>query len=581
MCNPEPFVFIKGNLERKRISYIPINLNLLISLVMFCYKSYRFTYSLLILFSFCLLACTDDELEEEMDSGSVVAHDIYLTKVKERFDEGGNIYVEAGFGTGQIDTIAEYGFIFTDGLNDEEGVDIYRDPVKDVDHTVSSNNLAFSEERNQYIFDALINPERFSSLDGSNQAVVNVIAYLITSKGDIYFTEKESIAAAKVYIKDLYPTFATPGTLVKGSLNRRTESDSMFSQSLYNSTGYPLSLLIGDKIVPLENTEDYNFTFRMPEGVSTETPLILKVGDYEVGYEQKIKSTNHNFVFVTELKREFSYKTLLFGAHEALYFGGGTDGNSNSLTDFWKFDFTTSEWSQVADYPSNGIGRGITFTINNKGYCGTPAYLDSYNPATDAWARVAKPTNSLQYDHTFGPAASVVFNGKAYFTNFDPEMEAGVYYHNFHEFDPETETYQALPAYPGEDLYSDYMDKAAVHEGKLHFFPGLQHWTYDVDSRNWAQLSDVSGSGEYLKAFSYRDGLYAIRAYKKEDGYGNLKTSLSLLKYDSGNDSWERESDIPVPSGMRDVYTVETSPGNIFLCMTASSDSRIIAYKLI
>ncbi len=548
---------------------------------MFCYKFYRFTYTFITLLSFCLLACTDDKLEEDIGSGSVFVHDIYLTKIEERFDEDGSVYVQAGFGTGQIDTIAEYGFIYTDGLNDEEGVDIYKNPVKDVDHTVSSENLVFSEERNQYVFDALINPERSSKFEGSNQAVVNIIAYLISSNGNIYFTEKESIAAAKVYIKDLYPTFAAPGTLVKGVLNRRIKSDSIFSENLYNSTGYGLSLLVGDKIVPLEKTEDYNFTFRMPEGVSAETPLTLKVGDYETGYEQKIKSTNHNFALVTELKREFSYKTLLFGTREALYFGGGSNGNSNSLTDFWKFDLTTSEWSRIADYPSDGIGRGMTFTINNKGYCGTPAYLDSYNSVTDTWSRVAKPANSLQYDHNFGPAASVVFNGKAYFTNFDKEMEAGVYYHNFHEFDPETEIFQALPAFPGEDLYSDYMDKAVVHEGKLHFFPGLQHWTYEVDNRNWVQLSAVSDSGEYLKAFSFQDELYVIRSYKKDDEYGNLNTRLSLLKYDSGNDSWERESDIPVPMNMRDVYTVETSPGNIFLCMTASSESRIIVYKVI
>jgi hypothetical protein len=143
------------------------------------------------------------------------------------------------------------------------------------------------------------------------------------------------------------------------------ESDSIFSYSLYNSTGYPISLLIGEQEVPFESTEEYAFSFRMPERIAAEAPVKLKVGEYEVPYEQHVKNTRHAFTYVTELKREFAYKTLLFGTQEALYFGGGNDENSNPRTDFWKFDLKTSKWSQIADYPSNGLGRGMAFTINN------------------------------------------------------------------------------------------------------------------------------------------------------------------------------------------------------------------------
>jgi hypothetical protein len=163
---------------------------------MFYFKSIRFASPLLFISLSCfLVSCTDEELEKEPETGIPVASDIYITQIEEKFNETGSLFVQAGFGNGPTDSIADYGFVFTDGLNDEEGVDIYKSPQKDVDHTVSSNNLVFSESRNQYIFDALINPERFSSLGGSNHAVVNIMAYITTLAGDTYFTETEWIAA--------------------------------------------------------------------------------------------------------------------------------------------------------------------------------------------------------------------------------------------------------------------------------------------------------------------------------------------------------------------------------------------------
>lgn len=536
----------------------------------------RFSF---LLATVCFWACADESGPEPFPIGTYFTIDI--SDLHEKFDSAGNLYVEANIYNVAADTIEEYGFIYTDGLTDENNGNVIVTPQLGVDHAVNPDNLTPTvEEQISFMFYANINPRRQLPIE-ANTCIVNVVAYITTTSGDTYVSESYRLAAPKVQVSDLFPRYAAPGTIVKGVLNRTLKADSIKNASFSTEADfYKVNISIGDVTVPIIDTDGSNFTFEMPAGIDTETPILLKIGDYETSYEQAFRNSTFRYTYLTEFQREFDRKPLLFALGDAVYFGGGEDENDKALTDFWKYDIVGNQWAQIADYPTDGLGRGMAFVIEGKAYCGTPQKLDRYDPISDQWTRMAKPTTTLQYDNGFGPAAVGIYDGKAYFTNFDPEVEVGVYYNNFHQYDPINDSYESITAYPGEDLHSDYLDRAVAYNNQLHFFPGFQHWAYDMINATWSQLNDFTENGKFIKPFSFNNDLYVLTAFRKDINSYTSQIRFSIFKYNKLEDSWGKEADIPGLESFSNAYILQSGETEVYLCIVAGGNDRVILYKI-
>lgn len=519
------------------------------------------------------ISCSSDDSQPKPVPTPSPSFFFTVTGVEETFDQEGRIYVRASINDLQIDTVESYGFIYTDGL---DGENAHADPLFETDHKVFSENLEMNDDQNSYIFDTLIKP-RIEAHFNSSVVVVNIAAFIISKNGKVYISETKSINALNIVFGSIYPLYSPPGTLVKGIVNSSVKDGGFFDVTKGNH--HKMIISIGEDIIPFEENFS-SFSFYMPEGINEEMPLKIRVGDYEIKSKYFVKNTELVFSSLSSLSREFASETLLFATRDGIFWGGGSikGDPQTTLTDFYRYDFTSDSWSSIADYPSNGLGRGMVFTIEGQAYCGTPPYLDRYDPTADTWVRMAKPTTTLQYDHTFGDAAVGVYKGKAYLTNFDKELKFGTY-HNFHRYDPMTGSYEIMPAYPGPNLKSQYMDQAVEYNDLLHYFPGLQHWTYDVNKGLWNQLKDVSEKGEYIKPFLLKNELYALKGEYEFDTFPRGDFHSYFLKYHQDSDSWERESDFPHNNNYADAYVLQVDTDNVFIGQVTYSDPSIQIYK--
>ncbi len=88
------------------------------------------------------------------------------------------------------------------------------------------------------------------------------------------------------------------------------------------------------------------------------------------------------------------WKATAFTSGSKGYVGTGYNGETN-LNDFWEFNPNTNEWTQKTDFPGSARYGTIGFAIENKGYIGT-GYDGSclndfyeYCPSTDTWQKIS------------------------------------------------------------------------------------------------------------------------------------------------------------------------------------------------
>ncbi len=104
-----------------------------------------------------------------------------------------------------------------------------------------------------------------------------------------------------------------------------------------------------------------------------------------------------------------------FAYDQDVYIGGGSNNQSNTLADFWRFNTQSQTWTQVADYP-HAVYAASSFVINGKGFVGTGRsagtfYQDFYfyDYGLNSWTGIA-PLPGIAREHASGFAV----NNKGY-----------------------------------------------------------------------------------------------------------------------------------------------------------------------
>lgn len=98
-----------------------------------------------------------------------------------------------------------------------------------------------------------------------------------------------------------------------------------------------------------------------------------------------------------------------FGIDNIAYvgFGHGSTGNPNIYKDFYKFDPATDEWTQLNDFPGEGRVAGTQFDLNGKGYVlsgdgDDHSYMEEgefweYDPTVDEWTQLTSHPGSSRW----------------------------------------------------------------------------------------------------------------------------------------------------------------------------------------
>lgn len=180
------------------------------------------------------------------------------------------------------------------------------------------------------------------------------------------------------------------------------------------------------------------------------------------------------------------------------YLFGGT-GNGIFYNDLWKFDPTSTIWTQLSSMPDSGRSGSTGFIINDTIYIiggtktmgGAITDVWAYSINDDTWEQ----KNDLPY--AIWTAKSAAVNGKGYLT-FGMN-DNGSFPENLLEYTPQTDSWSNLPPYPE----GGHSHGSLVSSGNFLLTMGGRDslwryskylYRYDIVNQIWQQLSAIPDS---------------------------------------------------------------------------------------
>lgn len=163
------------------------------------------------------------------------------------------------------------------------------------------------------------------------------------------------------------------------------------------------------------------------------------------------------------------------------YLGVGSAGNDLSETDFWEYDPSTNNWTQMADYPGMTIGLSmISFVVNEIGYVGGGAAtglenLFSYDYQTNTW----EEKNTLPGGQTF-EAVTFTIDQTAYIGTGESDGNASS--KTFWKYNHMEDTWTSITDFGGAARFGAYAfsigDKGYVGGGINSTMDHFDFWEY-------------------------------------------------------------------------------------------------------
>jgi N-acetylneuraminic acid mutarotase len=243
------------------------------------------------------------------------------------------------------------------------------------------------------------------------------------------------------------------------------------------------------------------------------------------------------------LKRE---RAVAFEANGYGFVGTGIDTAEIVHKDFWRYDASNDTWSQVADLPGSVRRNAIAFSINDEGYVGTGinavtssevgamklSDMWKYNPITNQWSAIAPyPGNSGQGIY-FSTAFAVDGRGYVVGGKHGPNN----YSNRLYMYNPATDQWYLGPNFPGGVRYQlssfSVYDKGYVGLGTDQDMYRKDWWEYKPANNTWTQKADLPGS-ERSTAATFTIG---ARGYVCMGTNGGVLDDL--YEYNPGNNTW-------------------------------------------
>lgn len=195
--------------------------------------------------------------------------------------------------------------------------------------------------------------------------------------------------------------------------------------------------------------------------------------------------------------------------------GESESGGGTTLTDFWRYDYKTNQWKEIAEFTGFSRKDAVAFSLKGKGYIGlgkdntnlTDFY--EYTPSTDKW----EPANSFTGSARSNATAFVIRDSKAYVGLGEDQNGARA---DFYEFNPDDESWTTITSLPGGERYDALSFVVGTDSYEGYIISGTDGtteykdvWRYDAKEQQWEKVSEFTGVFRLKPiAFSLQDRAY-------------------------------------------------------------------------
>ncbi|WP_163711893.1 Kelch repeat-containing protein [Mangrovibacterium lignilyticum] len=181
------------------------------------------------------------------------------------------------------------------------------------------------------------------------------------------------------------------------------------------------------------------------------------------------------------------------------YIGLGFDQDKDRLNDFWKYDATANQWTQIADFPGEARNSAVAFEAGGDLYVGTGFYTTTtnasvysndfykYDTSSDTWEQIADFPGAGRIG-----AVSFTIDGIGY---VGMGRDGGNSYKDFYAYDPSTMAWTQVNSYGGNKS-SDGV--AFVIDGEAYVCTGVDNtynddfYKYNASANTWTKLRSIS-----------------------------------------------------------------------------------------
>jgi N-acetylneuraminic acid mutarotase len=241
--------------------------------------------------------------------------------------------------------------------------------------------------------------------------------------------------------------------------------------------------------------------------------------------------------------------------------GDTTGGESTTVSQVWMYDPSVNAWTQKNNFPG-AENAPTVFVINDTAYAGlgkdTLGVLHSdfwrYNATTDQWTQLTAqfPGAARWLAMTF------VIGGKGY---VGCGGDYGTDYNDLYEYDPGSNTWTQRASLPGiirqtgfGIAIGNYGYMGLGVDGPAGNTVLSDSYRYDPSSDSWTQIANIPGAREYPGAFVINDTLYISDGGDSTDANNYMAHYYSdCWRYDLADSIWVQEADFSCMAQGRDV----------------------------
>lgn len=289
--------------------------------------------------------------------------------------------------------------------------------------------------------------------------------------------------------------------------------------------------------------------FRFFTGITIYTAFLLMQG---CNSNDGDDDTQGNWVRVAPIEGSPRSGAASFSIGELAYVGLGYGNDNQYFNNFYAYNTTTGIWKRIKDFPGNARELAASFSVDGIGYVGlgynrrlTKKELSDfwkYDPSSDEWTRLSDFPDA-RYNGVSFAIGDKAFVG----AGFDGTDVRG----DFWEYDYKNDAWTSIATNPGEKKESAFV---FVINGKAYYGGGtnngsysLDFWEFDPEAKTWKK-KNPDDEEDYYDEFSLAIRRHSATAFTLNNmGYiagGNIGSYTSTIyEFDPSSGSWTAKTD--------------------------------------
>lgn len=260
-----------------------------------------------------------------------------------------------------------------------------------------------------------------------------------------------------------------------------------------------------------------------------------------------------NWSKVTPFKGSRRSGCINFTIGDVTYAGLGYNNDGDYESDFYSYDIDNGYWEPETDFPGTLRERAVSFAIDGIGYIGLGYNRDedteeigdwwSYNPSTQEWTQLNDFDGGARYN-----TISFVIDGVGYVgTGYDGTN----WLSDLWSYDATGDTWTQINSYPGEKIESGMAfvidNEAYVCGGRNNGVYNNDMWKFTPSTSSWTDvaLDDDDKYYEKFRAAVRRHDAVALYLDSRVffiGGAVSSSTTTSVYQWDLSTDKWKEKT---------------------------------------